>query len=329
MSPRQPIEVQRGLVASLDRHDEGAGSVPTPRAERQSGRDRERQLLCPACGRATTHRFLYAKNGCDILQCRECGLGRTETASFDPSRYYTEDYFSGGHADGYAGLSREPSRCCAASSPARSISSAAIARADGCSTSAAPMASSCRRRSPSSRLPASSWRKMPPRMRRQSGLNVLAGVADESTLGQLGGMDVIVLLDVIEHLPSPRDTLALCARHLNPGGIIVITTGDFGSLYCQACRRALAADDAAAASVVLHAREHAADGGLARTCGRAFRPSLEDRSAVADRVPAPAHARAAWPRARRRRAESAYRSICSTPCASCCASPIPTPSPQS
>ena len=85
MSPRQPIEVQRGLVASLDRHDEGAGSVPTPRAERQSGRDRERQLLCPACGRATTHRFLYAKNGCDILQCRECGLGRTETASFDPS----------------------------------------------------------------------------------------------------------------------------------------------------------------------------------------------------------------------------------------------------
>jgi SAM-dependent methyltransferase len=55
-------------------------------------------------------------------------------------------------------------------------------------------------------------------------------VADENLLGRLGTMDVIVLLDVIEHLPSPRDTLALCARHLKPGGIIVITTGDFGSL---------------------------------------------------------------------------------------------------
>ncbi len=42
--------------------------------------------------------------------------------------------------------------------------------------------------------------------------------------------DVIVLLDVIEHLPDPRGTLALCERHLNPGGIIVIATGDFGSL---------------------------------------------------------------------------------------------------
>ncbi len=68
---------------------------------------------------------------------------------------------------------------------------------------------------------------------RQSGLNVLTGVADEASLARLGAMDVIVLLDVIEHLPSPRDTLALCARHLNPGGIIVITTGDFGSLSAR------------------------------------------------------------------------------------------------
>jgi SAM-dependent methyltransferase len=47
-------------------------------------------------------------------------------------------------------------------------------------------------------------------------------------------MDVIVLLDVIEHLPNPYDTLKLCARHLNPGGILVITTGDFGSFYARA-----------------------------------------------------------------------------------------------
>jgi hypothetical protein len=46
-------------------------------------------------------------------------------------------------------------------------------------------------------------------------------------------MDVIVLLDVIEHVPDPRASLALCARHLNPNGIIVITTGDFGSLYAR------------------------------------------------------------------------------------------------
>jgi SAM-dependent methyltransferase len=54
-------------------------------------------------------------------------------------------------------------------------------------------------------------------------------MADEATLRQFGHMDVIVLLDVIEHLPDPRETLALCHRQLNPGGIVVITTGDFGS----------------------------------------------------------------------------------------------------
>jgi hypothetical protein len=42
-----------------------------------------------------------------------------------------------------------------------------------------------------------------------------------------------VLLDVIEHLPDPHGTLELCARHLNPGGIIVVTTGDFASLYAR------------------------------------------------------------------------------------------------
>ena len=68
---------------------------------------------------------------------------------------------------------------------------------------------------------------------RQTGLRVLSGVADEASLTQLGAMDVIVLLDVIEHLPSPAETLALCARHLNPGGILVITTGDFGAMTAR------------------------------------------------------------------------------------------------
>ena len=34
-------------------------------------------------------------------------------------------------------------------------------------------------------------------------------------------------------MPSPRDTIALLVNHLDPGGVIVITTGDFGSLYSR------------------------------------------------------------------------------------------------
>jgi hypothetical protein len=59
-------------------------------------------LKCPACSRTTPHRFLYIKNGCDIFQCRDCGLGRTEASSFDPLAYYDNGYFSGRQSDGYA-----------------------------------------------------------------------------------------------------------------------------------------------------------------------------------------------------------------------------------
>jgi SAM-dependent methyltransferase len=64
-------------------------------------------------------------------------------------------------------------------------------------------------------------------------LNIVHGAADDARLRQIGPVDVVVLLDVIEHLPEPRETLALCRRQLNPGGIVVITTGDFGSLLAR------------------------------------------------------------------------------------------------
>src|SRR5690348_4084373 len=57
---------------------------------------------CPACGRPTEHERLYSIRNCTILRCAACGLGRTEAPAFDPARYYTDDYFTGQHADGYA-----------------------------------------------------------------------------------------------------------------------------------------------------------------------------------------------------------------------------------
>jgi 2-polyprenyl-3-methyl-5-hydroxy-6-metoxy-1,4-benzoquinol methylase len=45
-----------------------------------------------------------------------------------------------------------------------------------------------------------------------------------------------VLLDVLEHLPDPFDTLARCASNLKPGGVIVLTTGDFGSRVARLAR---------------------------------------------------------------------------------------------
>jgi SAM-dependent methyltransferase len=187
---------------------------------------------CPACGASTAHLLRFRVNQCDILQCESCGLGRTEAATFDPAAYYTEDYFSGRHPDGYADyrgaepvLRREF---------ARSVDFVRRFRREGkllelgCAYGfflqeaarhfdvvgielAADAADHCRGR----------------------GLAVLQGAADAASLNQIGHVDVIVLFDVIEHLPDPRQTLALCQQHLNPGGIIVISTGDFGSAVAR------------------------------------------------------------------------------------------------
>jgi SAM-dependent methyltransferase len=187
---------------------------------------------CPACGRPTPQRFLYAKNHCDIFQCEACGLGRSQATQFDPATYYTADYFSGAHADGYGDyvgsepvLRKEFSRTvdvirrhresgkllelgCAYGfflhEASRFFSVAGIELAEDAAAHA-----------------------------RRTGLDVVSGVANAATVARFAPLDVVVLLDVIEHLPDPRATLALATQHLAPGGIIAITTGDFASLYAR------------------------------------------------------------------------------------------------
>ena len=187
---------------------------------------------CPACGRLTEHTRLYSIKNCTILRCAACGLGRTEALAFDPERYYTDDYFTGHHADGYADyrgaepvLRREF---------ARTVEFIRMRRDGG-----RLLEVGCaygfflREAKPFFDVAGIELAADAAAQARGSGLNVTTGAADEATLQRLGDFDVIVMLDVIEHLPDPLDLLRLLGRHLVPGGIIVITTGDFASLAAR------------------------------------------------------------------------------------------------
>jgi SAM-dependent methyltransferase len=201
-------------------------SMPAPTAIRPLLR------ACPACGRPTDHARLYAIGSCTILRCGSCGLGRTEAPAFEPEHYYTDDYFTGRHADGYADYAgaepvlrrefagtvefirarRDGGRLLEVGCAYGFFLQEAKRFYDVCGIELAADAAA---------------------HARGAGLNVLTGVADETTLRRLGTFDVIVMLDVIEHLPDPHGMLRLLARHLAPGGIVVITTGDFGSLVAR------------------------------------------------------------------------------------------------
>ena len=195
-----------------------------------------RSLDCPACGRVTPQRYLYCKNGCDILKCQECGLGRSETTTFDPAAYYTEVYFSGRHADGYGDylgsekvLRREFAR--AVELIRRHCRRGRLLEI-GCA-----YGFFLQEAKPFFQVGGLELAEDAAAYCRREGLDVVTGMADASNLARFGQQDVIVMLDVIEHLPDPRETLALCAHHLNAGGIMVLTTGDFASLYARLAGR--------------------------------------------------------------------------------------------
>ncbi|HLH96787.1 MAG TPA: class I SAM-dependent methyltransferase [Xanthobacteraceae bacterium] len=190
--------------------------------------DRDIVRDCLACGLPRPHLYLYEKCGCAIWKCASCGLGGADAASFDPAAFYTGDYFTGACSDGYADypgaesvLRREFART--ASFIAKQRAAGRLLDV-GCAYGyflqearkyfevagielAEEAAEHCRR----------------------AGLNVLSGTADKANMERLGTFDIITLLDVIEHLPAPHDTLSLCRRHLAPGGLLVLTTGDFAS----------------------------------------------------------------------------------------------------
>jgi len=193
---------------------------------------RTMHILCPACAEPTDHRYLFSKNECDILQCATCGLARAEVSNFDPGGYYTNDYFSGVYPDGYADYrGAEPTL---RREFARSIKFIGKYRSGGRLLEIGCAYGFFLEEARSFYDVAGiEIAKEAADFCRQRGLRVLTGVADENALAQLGTMDVIVLLDVIEHLPEPQETLALCRRYLNSDGIITITTGDFASLYAR------------------------------------------------------------------------------------------------
>jgi SAM-dependent methyltransferase len=71
---------------------------------------------------------------------------------------------------------------------------------------------------------------------KRRGLDVAVGSLEECEILN-PPYDAVVAYDTIEHLPRPRQTMGRAFSLLRPGGCLVLTTGDAGSLLARATGR--------------------------------------------------------------------------------------------
>ncbi len=189
---------------------------------------------CIACSRVTA-RHLYQVNGFEIVQC-ECGLARTVLPpGFDPATIYTEEYFKGGHRDGYADYERsgdelrhEFRRILQALE--KHVGSGRLVEF-GCAFGF--FLEEARRSFTTCGVEISDHARG---VCVAKGLDVVREATPEF-LQSRGPFDAAVMLDVLEHMQDPGATLDQLHDAMNPGAQLVVTTGDFGSMLARVMGR--------------------------------------------------------------------------------------------
>jgi len=192
------------------------------------------QFNCQVCDTVSNHKLMYHKNTIPVFRCELCGVGQAIAKNFKPDKYYIDEYFSGGYAEGYidyAGsevvLRREFKKTvkyllqfCKTGGKCLEIGCAygfflqeakRFFEVYGVEISVAAV-HHCK----------------------INGLNkVYSGNISESLLQEIGKIDVAVLLDVIEHFDELDHQISLISAALKPGAVCLITTGDWSSFFAN------------------------------------------------------------------------------------------------
>jgi hypothetical protein len=186
---------------------------------------------CVACGLHEA-KPIYTVNGFDVVECT-CGLARTLLPpGFDPASIYTEAYFQGGHRDGYADyegsgeeLRHEFRRILDALR--KHVSSGKLIEI-GCALGF--FLEEARASFTTCGVEISDHARA---VCKSKGLDVEREVTPE-LLASHGPFDAAVMLDVLEHMQDPGETLDALHAKMRPGAQLLVTTGDYGSLLARA-----------------------------------------------------------------------------------------------
>jgi SAM-dependent methyltransferase len=196
------------------------------------------EFICPGCHQPSKQRFLYHKAGMPIIQCPICGLGKACPDEFNPETYYDASYFNGSRPDGYSDY--RAARYVLQAHFQHELDLLKSLGAEG----GVLLELGCA---------YGYFLEVAQHHYKVNGLEICEeavadcqarglvgvrhGTISTETLAQMPMVDVVVLLDVIEHLPEPRAALEAAVSKLRPGGLFLITTGDFSSLCAKVMGR--------------------------------------------------------------------------------------------
>jgi len=186
------------------------------------------------CSAEAPQSLAFEKWGYSILRCQRCGLGRTNVGrDFAAHQLYGRGYFQGETRDGYAdyGGSERVLRAefrYALKHLIRYASGGGRLLELGCAYGF--FLAEAERYYSATGLDVSAEAISFARAR---GLDAHHGMLTDEFTGARGPFDVVVMLDVIEHLEAPVDVLSRIHRALPTGGYLMVTTGDWDSLLAR------------------------------------------------------------------------------------------------
>jgi SAM-dependent methyltransferase len=192
---------------------------------------------CPVCEVDVPHKQVWKKWGYPILQCKACGLGSTDAAGFDPQSYYTADYFTGGHRDGYGDYTgsrdvlKAEFRSTLAQMRRSGFKNGRVLELGSAYGYFLEVLSENDLDGTGLEICADAVKECQAR-----GLKAHAGILDEAFLHAHGTFDALVMLDVVEHLPNPAEVFSRIHRAIKPGGMLVMSTGNWSSLVSSITR---------------------------------------------------------------------------------------------
>jgi len=190
---------------------------------------------CILCG-SVEYILKFNKNGFQIVKCKNCNLVKTIVpANLDLGLIYNESYFQGGQSDGYANyigsekvmkkeFNKILQKLLDLTKSGPGIHLLEIGCAYGFFLELAKEHFICSGIEISVDA-AENARKLCK--------NVICGTPDKETLNRIDKFNIVVMLDVIEHLPDPSETLKNIANHLPKRGLVLITTGNIASFYSK------------------------------------------------------------------------------------------------